>query len=102
MAEYIDRDEFRKRLIDRQITTAFFNPQQRHEIGCIVEMLDNMPAADVAEVVRCKDCANYSDFDPYAGKRFNFHFCRKFHNVTLESDFCSYGEKKNGKEKDHE
>ena len=48
--EYIEREAFRKQLIDRQITTQFFNPIERHEIGCIIEMLDNTPAADVVEV----------------------------------------------------
>ena len=49
--EYIDRAAFRQELIDRQITTQFFNPIARNEIGCIVEMLDNAPAADVVDVV---------------------------------------------------
>jgi hypothetical protein len=64
MARYIDADKFRQELIDRQITTQFFNPRERHEIGCIIEMLDNAPTADVApksEVAsmphKCKDCA---------------------------------------------
>jgi hypothetical protein len=48
--EYIERSAFRRELIDRQITTQFFNQIARNEIGCIVEMLDNAPAADVAEV----------------------------------------------------
>ena len=48
--EYIERGSFRRELIDRQITTQFFNPIARNEIGCIVEMLDNKPAADVVEV----------------------------------------------------
>ena len=36
-----------KMLIDRQITTQFFNDRERQEIGCIIEMLDETPAADV-------------------------------------------------------
>lgn len=47
MARYIDADKLRKELIDRQITTQFFNPRERHEIGCIIDMLDNAPTADV-------------------------------------------------------
>lgn len=47
MARCIDADKFRQELIDRQITTQFFNPRERHEIGCIIEMLDNAPTADV-------------------------------------------------------
>ena len=51
MAEYIEREAFRKMLVDRQITTNFFRPLERHEDGCIIEMLDETPAADVAPVV---------------------------------------------------
>ena len=53
-----------------------------------------LPAADVAPVVRCKDCKHYTDFDPHDCKRLRFHFCNKFNNITRESDFCSYGERK--------
>lgn len=53
-----------------------------------------MPAADVAEVVRCKDCK----YGVYASKpnsamvclRTNGSFWRK------ETDFCSYGERREG------
>ncbi len=53
-------------------------------------MLQDMPAADVAEVVRCKDC-KYGDYDSKSNGamvclRTNDGFWRK------ETDFCSYGE----------
>ena len=38
--EHIERDAFRKLLIDRQITDVFFNNAKREEIGCVVDMLD--------------------------------------------------------------
>lgn len=50
--EYIEREAFRQRLIHRQITEQYVNARERHEIGCIIEMLDRAPAADVAPVVR--------------------------------------------------
>lgn len=50
--------------------------------------------ANVTEVVRCKDCKKYSNFDPYNCKRLTFHFCTKLGNITKENDFCSYGERK--------
>ena len=53
---YINKEEFRQALIDRQITTQFFNPRERHEIGCIIEMLDKWPTEEVASIVCCKDC----------------------------------------------
>ncbi len=53
-----------------------------------------LKTADVAPVVRCKDCKHYTDFDAHNCKRLEFHFCNKFRNITRESDFCSYGERK--------
>ena len=47
MARNIDADKLRQALVNRQITTQFFNLRERHEIGCIIEMLDNAPTADV-------------------------------------------------------
>ena len=50
-----------------------------------------LPAADVAPVVRCKDCW-YSGFDPEYGKR----WCERCWGSMLvqDDDFCSYGEKR--------
>lgn len=53
-------------------------------------LLLRQPAADVAEVVRCKDC-KYGDYDSKSNGamvclRTNDGFWRK------ETDFCSYGE----------
>lgn len=58
-----------------------------------IELLDEIPAADVAEVVRCKDC-EYGDYDSKPDGamvclRTKDGFWRK------ETDFCSYGTPKN-------
>ena len=47
MARYIDADKFRQRLKVRQLTNKD-NMTERHECGCIIEMLDNESTADVA------------------------------------------------------
>ena len=53
--------------------------------------LEGLPAADVVEVVRCKDCkhlhkslANGTPFET---------FCDVFPTYIHEDDFCSYGER---------
>ena len=56
----------------------------------VVRRLHEVPAADVAEVVRCKDC-KYGSYDSKPNGamvclRTNDGFWRK------EMDFCSYGE----------
>lgn len=89
MTEYINKAQFRQKLIDRQITTQFFNPRERHEIGCIIEMLDNTPGADVVEVVRCKDCK-------YLSK--NKFYCGRWKYAILDNGFCNHGERKEDNE----
>jgi len=56
------------------------------------DYIDRLPAADVAPVVRCKDC-KYGDYDSKPDGamvclRTKDGFWRK------ETDFCSYGERK--------
>lgn len=99
MAEYIDRDA---------VYTAFVNActdvlERASEIIYIagfsyehvIEILDNIPAADVAPVVRCKDCKYWQDNnDGYPHEE-----CRWGHGETPDAnDFCSYGERKEGAE----
>lgn len=52
---------------------------------CIARDISELPTADVAEVVRCKDC-KYGDY--MVCLRTNDGFWRK------ETDFCSYGERR--------
>ena len=56
MERLIDASAIRRQIVSRQTTLYFFNNEVRHEIGCIVEMVDNAPTIDAVPVVRCKDC----------------------------------------------
>lgn len=49
------------------------------------------PAADVVEVVRCKDCIYYHRQIGYG-----FGQCSKCRLMPYPEDFCSYGERKDG------
>ena len=49
----------------------------------IKELINAIPAADVAPVVRCKDC-----------QKFKTYACRMV--ASGYDDFCSYGERKDG------
>lgn len=68
MAEYIDRKKA-KRLLHIEYAYA------------AEQLLDEIPAADVAPVVRCKDC-----------RKFKTYACRMV--ASGYDDFCSYGERK--------
>ena len=59
-----------------------------------MDLVDIAPTVDAVEVVRCKDCKLYGNYDMKNHKRLKFHWCRKFGNITKEDDFCSYGERK--------
>ena len=56
-----------------------------------INALRNAPAADVAPVVRCKDCKYWQDNnDGYPREE-----CRWGHGETPDAnDFCSYGERR--------
>ena len=56
--------------------------------GCI-DLLDSIPAADVAPVVRCKDCRWRGREDCAMFYRCE---CGEQHTWETDNDFCSYGE----------
>ena len=56
---------------------------------CIASEISSLPAADVAEVVRCKDCKHKMRTDANG-----IVICSEEHGMycPTESDSCSYGE----------
>ena len=82
MAEYINRAELisnLKEFANEQLTPLIEN------------LIQKQPAADVVEVVRCRDCkhyvANYCTRD-IRGRTNMFY--------VSDNDFCSYGKTKDG------
>lgn len=59
------------------------------------ETIDQVPAADVAPVVRCKDCKHYD-----MGVCLKIYSDGNVHSAAWQrrkpDDFCSYGERKDG------
>ena len=55
------------------------------------EAIDRLPAADVVEVVRCKDCRFY------ASKQSSL--CDMHNTAVNAEDYCSYGVKNDGGER---
>lgn len=90
MAEYIEREALRKILENWRDAHADVDDEQ----GCglledVICELDAQTAADVEEVVRCKDC-KYN-----VGTKKCLH-PDSFFAVPKDDDFCSYGERKDG------
>ena len=85
MAEYIDREAVLLE-INRQIRRQFLC------IANVETIIKDAPAADVAPVVRCKDCT-YAEL--YEGSE--CLYCRNIAGLctyVMDDDYCSYGERK--------
>ena len=76
MKKYIDAEAFKRKLIDEK---SFFP-------AIVARVLEEMPAADVVEVVRCKECD--VPHNRWTG-------CPYLNGLIPPSDhYCSYGERK--------
>ena len=73
------------------IVNKYSNSQSNVEdvTADIINELFTAPAADVIEVVRCKDCKHYDPYDQT--ERF---YCYDGIGGCLPNDFCSYGERR--------
>ena len=88
MAEYIKREA----LVHRLKSPYLFNITQR-----IFDIISEIPAADVAPVVRCKDCVHWDDDpDTYGADDGPKGKCMKSFETMRADDFCSYGERNDG------
>lgn len=62
-----------------------------------LQYIEALPAADVAPVVRCKDCVHWDDDpDTYGADYGPKGKCMKSFETMCADDFCSHGERKDG------
>lgn len=98
MAEYIEREALREILDGWR--DAHADVDDVHGCGLLEDVIcevDAQTAADVAPVVRCKDCKHKGWVqEPCHGK--SVDYCKVWDCTlrNLETTFCSYGEKKEG------
>lgn len=86
MAEYIDREAFKKSVEER-----YCKPCKAEE------------AVDAVPVVRCKDCKYYKISELHPPFKFCFRLRHPTENRSVgyrfaDDDFCSYGECREGKD----
>ena len=71
----------------------------------LANCIEALPAADVAPVVRCKDCKHFKNYGKTSllidGKNIKAGWCHRRARYDEEyrmppDGFCSYGERKNG------
>ena len=64
------------------------------------DSLKNAPTIDAVEVVRCRECMHWKPTGSKAGNSFSdmeyIGGCEFTNHCRRESDFCSYGERKDG------
>ena len=91
MAEYIEREALLAELEDEiDFVSPFYNAEQNQYftmgLRCAYRDAQRFPAADVVEVVRCKDCAIPHN---------RFTGCPTLNGlIPPENHFCSFGERK--------
>ena len=87
------------RLIDadatkRRVADTFFDTL----IPCVNRALDDSPTIDAVPVVRCRECKHWKPSGSKAGNSFSdmeyIGGCEFTNYYRTESDFCSYGERK--------
>ena len=92
MAEYIEREALRKLMYEEAFEKD--SDMQRWDSGCWIRYklfencIEAIPAADVVEVVRCRECKHYN-----AG----FECLIEGYGIERPADyFCADGERKDG------
>lgn len=89
MTEYIEREE-----INKAMKEVCDDPSCPMYVAAeIAQIIDCAPAADVAPVVRCKDCKYLVNATVNDN---GFLICEISDMEITPDDFCSYGERKDG------
>lgn len=84
MNKYIKAEELKE--VFRDTEDAEYT---RWTLAGVIGEIDDIEAADVEEVIRCKDCINWKDSVPWTT-------CSFLGGHWEEDMYCSWGEKKNG------
>ena len=87
MSDYISRED----AVDELQVKVFHNLTD--EYYGTMRVLDELPAADVAPVVRCKDCKHYYFADNRIPQE-QCYVCEISGEIWKPDSFCSYGERR--------
>ena len=106
--EYIEREAAKRELLSWAVCMNHPEYLMRDDA---LHVIDSFPAADVVEVLRCRDCKYWDDDAGKLQHSDGVLFARcKVHNYLIdgrhtgwcptENDFCSYGKRKGGSDND--
>ena len=93
--EHIEREAAKRELLSWAV--CMNHPEYLMKDDAL-HIIDSFPAADVAEVVRCKDCKFRSSWMMNRNLRYICPESGMFPNG--EDDYCSYGDRKGGSDND--
>ena len=104
--EYIEREAAKRELLSWAVSIN--HPEYLIKDDAL-HIIDSIPAADVAEVTRCRECKYWGDEADKLQRSDGVLFARcKVHNYLIdgrhtgwcptENDFCSYGKREGGAE----
>lgn len=95
--EYVGREEVIKILEHYDLSSGSTLGYHSGAIECAISEIEMLPAADVVEVVRCKDCKWYSELVCGEGKLLGSQgWCNEVMARSMPSNgFCSFGEREN-------
>lgn len=81
-----------KEYIERGMVLEYLNADREADLQpeVVMEFVESIPAADVVEVVRCKDCKH---LNPVEG---GIPLCTLHRIGRVYEEFCSNGERKEG------
>lgn len=93
MAEYIERERFAMNILGLTVV----DPSVAQYSEAVLQCLKDSPTADVAPVVRCRECKHFNldshecenellSTDHEGGASYSLNFC--------DDDFCSYGDRR--------
>ena len=96
--EYIERGALRDGFLKAKSENTHHTVEARlfhvQEHNHLLNLLDNAPAADVVEVVRCGECAKYQIIKTQTG---TIAGCRRTGFTSCDpDDYCSFGKRKDG------
>lgn len=99
MAEYIEREALINSLPPKCNGNDMYARAYNTCYESIVNLINAISAADVVEVVRCKNCVNRVPIDErlYSHKGKPAMYCFVHSRLCGENEYCSYGEKMDGK-----
>ena len=106
--EYIEREAAKRELLSWAV--CMNHPEYLMKDDAL-HIIDSFPAADVVEVLRCRDCQYWGDEAGKLQHSDGVLFARcKAHNYLIdgrhtgwcptENDFCSYGKREGGADND--